>query len=402
MRRLPWLEQMKESKLTVLCMADWYIPGFKGGGPIRTIYNLSNILSEELNFFIVTRDRDRGSDAPYHSVEVNGWQKVGTADVYYADPSQFGWRAFKEACQIHKPDIVYLNSFFSPKASVIPLIRLLLSRRLTPKILLAPRGEFSYGALAIKKWRKRAYIFAARLLGVYRDVSWHASTAFEAEDIKKVFPRSRDKIHVAPDPVVGDATAISDISWKQKRSGILKITFISRISPIKNLNGLLKMLFAVKSQVRLDVYGPIEDIEYWEQCQETAKGLPPNIELQYHGPLNPADVSAAFAASDLFAFPTLGENFGHVVFESLCAGTPVLISDRTSWQNIPSGAVTVTPLDASDMWRAHIEEAAGRNAEQQRLVRLASFEYATRHAESQDAYHSNLDMIRNIHNDSDK
>ena len=37
---------------------------------------------------------------------------------------------------------------------------------------------------------------------------------------------------------------------------------------------------------------------------------------------------------DLFVFPTLGENFGHVVLESLAAGTPVIVGNDTPWHQI--------------------------------------------------------------------
>jgi glycosyltransferase involved in cell wall biosynthesis len=36
----------------------------------------------------------------------------------------------------------------------------------------------------------------------------------------------------------------------------------------------------------------------------------------------------------LFFLPTRGENFGHVISESLQAGCPVLISDQTPWQGL--------------------------------------------------------------------
>ena len=32
--------------------------------------------------------------------------------------------------------------------------------------------------------------------------------------------------------------------------------------------------------------------------------------------------------------PSRSENFGHAIFEALCAGTPVLIGDRTPWQDL--------------------------------------------------------------------
>jgi glycosyltransferase involved in cell wall biosynthesis len=36
----------------------------------------------------------------------------------------------------------------------------------------------------------------------------------------------------------------------------------------------------------------------------------------------------------LCVLPTLGENFGHAIFEALNAGRPVLISDQTPWCNL--------------------------------------------------------------------
>jgi glycosyltransferase involved in cell wall biosynthesis len=43
---------------------------------------------------------------------------------------------------------------------------------------------------------------------------------------------------------------------------------------------------------------------------------------------------------ELFVFPTLGENFGHVVLEALAAGTPVIVGCETPWAKLDStGAV---------------------------------------------------------------
>lgn len=34
--------------------------------------------------------------------------------------------------------------------------------------------------------------------------------------------------------------------------------------------------------------------------------------------------------------PSIGENFGHSIFESMSAGTPVIISNNTPWKNLES------------------------------------------------------------------
>ena len=43
---------------TVLIFADHYLPGFKAGGPIRTINNLIEALGDTFRLLVFTRDRD--------------------------------------------------------------------------------------------------------------------------------------------------------------------------------------------------------------------------------------------------------------------------------------------------------------------------------------------------------
>ena len=42
----------------ILCFVDYYLPGYKAGGPLRTIINMVSQLGGEFEFLIVTRDRD--------------------------------------------------------------------------------------------------------------------------------------------------------------------------------------------------------------------------------------------------------------------------------------------------------------------------------------------------------
>ena len=83
-----------------------------------------------------------------------------------------------------------------------------------------------------------------------------------------------------------------------------------------------------------DVYGPIEDQSHWDICKGIIDKTPSNIQINYCGAVEPDNIAATFDCYDLFLFPTLGENYGHVIAESLTVGTPVLISDRTPWRNL--------------------------------------------------------------------
>ena len=80
-----------------------------------------------------------------------------------------------------------------------------------------------------------------------------------------------------------------------------------------------------------DIYGPLEDPEYWKKCEDAAASLPANIQVKYCGMVDHEDIHRVFSGYDAFFFPTQSENFGHVLAESFAAGCPVIVSDQTPW-----------------------------------------------------------------------
>jgi len=50
--------QQEPRRWNILCFVAYYPPGYKSGGPVRTIANMVEHLGDELDFRIVTRDRD--------------------------------------------------------------------------------------------------------------------------------------------------------------------------------------------------------------------------------------------------------------------------------------------------------------------------------------------------------
>ncbi len=386
--------QKSSSLPEVLCVSDFFLPGFKGGGPIRTLENMRKLLTGEVAFSIFTRDRDLGSDAPYANVTQDTWLDTPSGPIYYAAPKYFGIRGLKKVLAERRFDVVYLNSFFSLRGSVLLNLWLQLSSRSTA-VLLAPRGEFSQGALEVKRLKKCLFLRLARASGMYRKVYWHASTELEAADILRQFPDVGEKILIAPDPVIVEPSQTPH-STIAKRTGLARIVFISRISPKKNLEGLLDYLRGVEADVELDIFGPIEDSRYWERCHALISRLPSHVTARYQGLLSPDEVSQTFAKYDIFAFPTHGENFGHVIFEALRAGTPVLLSNQTPWQQDESGAATVLPLEDASGWQRAIEATAARSESEQAEIRAATLEYAKRYAETDMARQANRALFHSL------
>jgi glycosyltransferase involved in cell wall biosynthesis len=377
-------------KINVLCVVDFYFPGFRGGGPLQTIKNMCKLLEGHVDFKIFTRNHDKGQVKPYDK-PANSWTYHNDDLVYYASKDKFSFIGLNSAIKGQSIDLIYINSFFSFSSSIRILIGLAFFGPELP-IILAPRGEFSSGALALKSTKKRAYIILARAFGLYRDVHWHASTEEEKDDILRQFPRAT-RIHIAEDPVHLDADLPVPAASPPPRQDNLRLVFISRISPMKNLDGLLRLLATLSQSIELDIFGPIEDRIYWASCEALISKLPPQIRVTWKGELEPDAVSPTFANYDLFAFPTHGENFGHVIFEALRAGTPVLISDRTPWKTDGGGAITAVDFDDTESWRAQLMQAAKRKDSERARLRDAALFYAENYARASSALARNLAMF---------
>ena len=59
-------------------MVDWYAPGFKAGGPIRSAVNFADQLENDLDIFVLTTDRDLGDTQAYPGILADQWVKKMT------------------------------------------------------------------------------------------------------------------------------------------------------------------------------------------------------------------------------------------------------------------------------------------------------------------------------------
>lgn len=325
-------------KRRVLCFASWYLPGFRAGGPVRSLMRLCEWLQDDFEFHIVTRNCDLGHPEPYADKLPDVWYLTGSAQVTYLPTPHWSPGRLRRIVRDYRPDLLYFHSFLDPSLVAMPLTlrRLGLIDRHIPA-LVAPRGEFSPGALGLKKTRKVAWIRLVQLVGLYSDVTWQATDENEAALIRSqwgaqvrilIAPNLPPKVDVNDEPV-----------RRVKSAGALRLVFLSRISPMKNLEEVLASLASVRHPVSLDIYGTQEDGAYWVKCEQQISRLPPNVAVRYRGVVLPENVIPVLADHDVFILPTLGENFGHVILEALLAGCPLLISDRTPWRDLAAQGI---------------------------------------------------------------
>jgi len=355
----------RTSTMRILMMADYYLPGYLAGGPIKTLSAMVAALGDPFEFWVVTRDRDAFAPAPYPNVSEGTWAEVGRAHVRYLSPKHLGVRSLRQVCKAVEPDLIYLNSFFSSAFSV-PTLGLRRARAIprTP-LLLAPRGEFAPGALALKTSKKLAYLRVARTLGLVDEITWHASSSYERDDIRTWFG-DRARVEIAPN--LAPITSTLDLPRTSKTSGKLNLACVARVARNKNLVFALDVLRGLRGDVELDIVGPPEDALYQAECERMAQTLPRNIVVRFHGGLAASEIPAILRRNHVFLLPTLGENFGHSIFEALQAGCPVVISDRTSWRNLESSGVG---------WDLPLSEPARFTAVLQRCLEMDQTELDT-------------------------
>lgn len=358
------MNNQKLSSGKLLIFTRYYLPGYKAGGPVRSIKNIVESLGSNFDISVFTGDRDLLDTMPYENVELDNWVSR-KHKIYYSSRTR-SIRLYSKI--IRSTDIVYINSFFDSYFSILPLI---LTIFLNKKVILAPRGEFSESALNIKPLKKRLYISFFKFFGFKNKISWHATNQEEYNRIEKVVGKGINGY------VINNFSSSSNenMSAKSKKSYI-DLFFLARISKMKNLKFAIRTLAEVKYKTVFTVYGPIDDSQYWQDCQDEISKLPEHIKVNYLGSVNHSQVPAIIREHNFLFLPTLGENFGHTIVECLADGTPVIISDNTPWNELQeAGAGWNCSLNDGNSFVSTIESLAQLSDSDYMKLRMNTAKY---------------------------
>ncbi len=380
---------------SILVFCDYYLPSLGGGGGMRYLANLIDRFSDRFDFFIVANNRNNRLDLrPLEDVVPDAWTTHGNANVYYFSRRRLTASIINRIVQEVGPEIVFLNSVFST-----PSVKFLWERSLKGfaniGVIISPCGELLSDALKGKSIKKRFYLFAANLLGFYRNVVWRASSERERAGIEKVIG-SKQEIYIAPDLtpklILPD---FNSASKPFKKSGDARFAFLSRIVPNKNLDFILRLLGEIKSaNITFDIIGSAEKAAYWSECAELIQKLPANIDVNVSGALQNEIALAILCKAHFFILPTERENFGYVLIEALSAGCPLIISDRTDWNNIEKhDAGWCIPLDDLDAWSSKIDQCVQMNNEDYRSMSASARGYAENYFSNNEAEKKTLELL---------
>ena len=319
----------KMSKKKILVINDYFLPAQGAGGIVKSLKISFEFLSDEYSFFVCTRAHDVGADEFFEEARRDAWFQGKNFKALYIK-GLYDYLKFLIELRSNEYHKIYFNSVFSFWFSIFPILFLRLTSRkpFYGKVIIAPRGELMDGALNTRKYKKKLFLGITKIVNMYSNVSWHSSNQLESKFIEKVFG-SDVEIKQAQD--LSTRNSLHFNAECVGLSSILKLTFVSRITPKKNLSFLLQVLRKCDFPISLTIVGPSEDPIYWEICERGIKDLPKNITVEVIGPVDYEQVDQYYLNADLLALPTLGENFGHVFVEAMTAGAGLITSKNNIW-----------------------------------------------------------------------
>ncbi len=281
-------------------------PAYSYGGPTRSIEGIYNALrlSNDLSCKVISPAKNLdGSNLEIETIDKN---------IKYTNNS------YKEILNnISQTDLIWFNSFFEFKLVFL----VLLSKIFNFKLIISPRGQLADSAINTSNHSlKKIFI---KFISVFKSkINFHSTGDYESEDIIS-------KIKTSKITYLSNLFSLNFCSNSQTKS---KYIFYSRIHKKKGLYYLLKILDEEKINLDLDIYGYIEDIEYWEKCKKIINKL---INVNYMGSIENGDIKVLKNKYSFFILPTLNENYGHVIIELLSLGIiPIISSSTTPFDSI--------------------------------------------------------------------
>lgn len=199
--------------------------------------------------------------------------------------------------------------------------------------VITPHGMLYPETLARSAWKK----WPMRKLWFDRDVmkasALHATCETEMQHLRTF--GYRGPIALIGNPVdVPDYTSAMAESHTCSHDGILRLGFLGRLHPRKQVHNLLQGAALSKiPDLEINIIGKGDDA-YEQFLRNEAKRLGIADRVKFLGFLNGREKFEQLARLDGLFVPSDMENFGMIIPEALIVGTPVMSSLGTPWQTL--------------------------------------------------------------------
>ncbi len=352
---------------TVFIAIPWFTPAYKAGGPIRSVFNLVNKFSNDIQFRIFCSNKDIDG-LTLKDIQTDKWIDFNDHTKVWYVSSVFPIFSFKKQLRDQQADVLYVVGMFSLSYNIIPIFF-----GKANKIIIAPKGMLHTPALSQKNFKKGIYLKFIKITGICKNVHFHATDLNEIDSIKSNFDKN-SKISVASNYPTFYTPSLS----RNKKIGVLKLITLALVSPMKNHLIVLQALKTCEGLIEYHIIGGIKDKAYWKKCEQFIQLLPKNIHVIYHGEVTPNNISCHFNDAPVMIMPSESENYGHSIIESLSAGIPVITSFSTPWNNLQENNAGFNTEVSAEKIKNLIDFYVSMDQNQYMLSSKAAIEYSSK------------------------
>lgn len=343
-----------------------------------------------------------GVDDPHVREDVAGHPGVEVRTAPKRGPGALGYapgveRALREAEGL---DLVHMHGLWTligrharraARARGVPLV-------------ISPHGMLEAAASAHRPMRKRIAMALWEGANLRSAALLHATAKREARGFRGA--GLDNPIAVIGNAIDPDAyttepdRAALDARFPQLEGQKLAV-FLGRVHPIKGIDHLIRAwerLAPAHPEWSLAIAGP-DDQGHLDRLRDAAKSA---LRLHFLGPVYGDDKRNLLAAADLFVQPSITENFGITIIESLISGAPVVTTTGTPWEELgahgcgqqveigrsyePSGEAVEALAGAIDRWMAMSVEQRGEAGSRGRELVLSRYTWPAVTAQLAQAY----------------
>lgn len=325
----------------LLIMASLFWPQKKSGGPPISIMNLVTAIKDTFDVYIISNNHEIGEMEKLPGIH-DGWNEFSFGKVFYIPYGEHTTKTVFMLIENVVPDVIYQNSFFSVN-DLFPVLQYKRKHK-NVKVIVAPRGELYPERYSKGYMKKKLYSMFFRYSGLLKDVYFQGTGKDECDQERDILGIKEDHLY----NVQNLSLVANDYTPIKKSKGELRLAYIARIHPTKNTLAGIQWLSEVEGNIVYDIYGSIENKQYWEQCEDAIAKLPTNITVEYKGVIDHDAVPDTLARYHAYYMPTTGENFGHSIVESMLLGRPIIISDQTPWTDVNGQGGFAFPIDQKE------------------------------------------------------
>jgi rhamnosyl/mannosyltransferase len=193
-------------------------------------------------------------------------------------------------------------------------------------------------------------------------------TGTQAAFVRETYRVPADRVFVVPNGVGDEYFLPVREAAPARQDAPLRLLFVGRLSPQKNVARLLDALSLVHAPVRLRVVG---DGELRAELAARADRLGLRERVEFSGGLHGADLVRAYAEADAFVLPSDKEGMPLVALEAMAAGLPVLAT-RVPGNSELLGEVGLLADPAPEALAAAVEALAADPGLRLRLARQSA------------------------------